>query len=176
VDAGFHRTTASCSAIVQFLHRGACPVERSAERFTPENVFRVCFRRCYRRSDDCALCHRVREEEVTRLRKLAQQFPRPTLVEWMKTQGVFAWATRGEQKEFVALRYRALVAEVVERNRAELREELEVFHRQRKQGRARRGRIARPRGGIPGRSEGALISGGQHAQSGTWQKSRHLRG
>jgi hypothetical protein len=38
-------------------------------------------------SDDCVLCHRVRDEEAFRLRKLAQQFQRAMLVQWMKSQG-----------------------------------------------------------------------------------------
>ncbi len=84
-------------------------------------------------SDDCALCHRVREEEVTRLRELAQQFQRPIFVQWMKTQGSLCLDHAGKLKEFVPLRLRTLIDEVVERNRSELREELEAFHEQLKQ-------------------------------------------
>jgi hypothetical protein len=85
-------------------------------------------------SDDCALCHRVREEEVTRLRELAEQFQRPMFVQWMKTQGSLCLDHARKLKEFVPLRYRALVDEVVERNRTQLREELEAFHEQLKHG------------------------------------------
>jgi hypothetical protein len=85
-------------------------------------------------SDDCALCHRVREEEVTRLRELAQQFQRPIFVQWMKTQGSLCLDHAGKLKEFVPLRLRALIDEVMERNRSELREELEAFHEQLKLG------------------------------------------
>jgi hypothetical protein len=85
-------------------------------------------------SYDCALCHRVREEEVIRLRELAQQFRRPMFVQWMKTQGSLCLDHAGKLKEFIPLRYRALVDEVVERNRTELRQELEALHEQLKQG------------------------------------------
>ena len=85
-------------------------------------------------SDHCVLCHCVREEEVTRLRELAQQFRRPVFVQWMKTQGSFCLDHAGKLKEFVPLRYRILVDDVVERNRTQLREELEAFHEQLKYG------------------------------------------
>jgi hypothetical protein len=55
-------------------------------------------------------------------------------VEWMKTQGSLCLDHAGKLKEFVPLRCRALVDEVVERNRTELREELEAFHEQLKHG------------------------------------------
>jgi glutathione S-transferase len=85
-------------------------------------------------SGDCALCHRVREQEVTRLRELAQQFERPMFVQWMKTQGSLCLDHAGKLKEFVPLRLRTFIDEVVERNRSELREELEAFHEQLKHG------------------------------------------
>jgi hypothetical protein len=85
-------------------------------------------------SDDCALCHRVREEEVKRLRELAQQFQRAMFVQWMKSQGNLCLDHAGKLKEFVPLRFRTLIDEIVERNRAELREELEAFHEQLKRG------------------------------------------
>jgi hypothetical protein len=85
-------------------------------------------------SDDCPLCHRVRDEEVTGLRELAQQFQSPMFVQWMKTQGRLCLDHAGKLKEFVPLRLRTLIDEVVERNRTELRDELESFHDQLRQG------------------------------------------
>ncbi len=85
-------------------------------------------------SDECALCHRVLEEEVTRLRELAQKFQGALFVEWMKTQGSLCLDHAGKLKEFVRLRFQTLIDEVVERNRAELRAELEAFHEQLKHG------------------------------------------
>jgi hypothetical protein len=57
-------------------------------------------------SEDCALCHRVREEEVTRLRELAQQIQRPVFVQWMKTQGSLCQDHAGKLKKFAPLRLR----------------------------------------------------------------------
>jgi hypothetical protein len=85
-------------------------------------------------SDDCLLCHRVRDEEVIGLRELAQQFQRPVFVQWIKTQGTLCLDHPGKLKEFVPLRLQAFIDEVVERNRSELREELEAFHEQLKHG------------------------------------------
>lgn len=102
-------------------------------------------------SDDCALCHRVREEEVTRLRELAQQFQRPIFVEWMKTQGSLCLDHAGKLKELVPLRLRALIDEVMERNCSEPREELEAFHEQLKLG-------VHAGGGLLGRVAEVLVS------------------
>ena len=85
-------------------------------------------------SDDCALCHRVRDEEVTRLRELAEQFQRPMFAQWMTTQGTLCLDHAGKLKEFFSLRLQTFIGEVVKRNRSELREELAAFHEQLKQG------------------------------------------
>ena len=113
----------------------------SLERSTPgESVSSVflemlnCSLAAKVNSDDCMLCHRVREEEVTRLRELAHQFGRPLFVQWLKTQGSLCMDHARKLKEFTPLRDRALIDEVVERSRAELREELEAFHEQLKHG------------------------------------------
>jgi hypothetical protein len=55
-------------------------------------------------------------------------------VQWMKTQGSLCLDHAGKLREFVPLRLQTLIDEVVERNRAELCEELEAFHEQLKQG------------------------------------------
>ena len=51
-----------------------------------------------------------------------------------ETQGTLCLDHARKVKEFVPLRLRTLIDEVVERNRAELRQELETFHEQLKHG------------------------------------------
>ncbi|MFY9911801.1 MAG: hypothetical protein WCF22_04870 [Candidatus Sulfotelmatobacter sp.] len=85
-------------------------------------------------SDECVSCHRLVEEEVTRLRELAQKLQGAMFAEWMKTQGTLCLDHARKVKEFVPLQLRTLIDEVVERNRAELRQELETFHEQLKHG------------------------------------------
>ena len=74
------------------------------------------------------------KKEVTRLHELEHQFRRPLFVQWLKTQGSLCMDQARKLKELIPLRYRALIDDVVERNRAELREELEAFHGQLKHG------------------------------------------
>lgn len=85
-------------------------------------------------SDECSLCHRVLEEEVARLRELAQKLQATMLAQWMKTQGTLCLDHAEKVKEFVPSRLRTLVDEVVERNRAELEQELETFREQLRHG------------------------------------------
>jgi hypothetical protein len=85
-------------------------------------------------SEECALCHRVLEEEVTRLRELAQKFQSAMFVQWMKSQGSLCVDHARKLKEFVPLRFRTLTDEIVERNRTELVQELEAFREQLKHG------------------------------------------
>jgi hypothetical protein len=85
-------------------------------------------------SDQCSLCHHVLEEEVTRLRELAQKLQGAMFAQWMKTQGTLCFEHGRKVKEFVPLRLRTLVDEIVERNRAELEQELETFREQLKHG------------------------------------------
>jgi hypothetical protein len=85
-------------------------------------------------SEECTLCHRVLEEEVTRLRELAQKFQGVMFAQWMKSQGTLCLEHGRKVKEFVPLRLRMLIDEIVERNRAELELELESFLEQLKHG------------------------------------------
>jgi hypothetical protein len=85
-------------------------------------------------SAECTLCHRVLEEEVTHLRELAQKLQETMFAQWMKSQGTLCLEHSRKVKEFVPLRLRALVDEIVERNRAELEQELEIFLEQLKHG------------------------------------------
>ena len=85
-------------------------------------------------SSECTLCHRTLEEEVTRLRELAQKLQGTMFAQWMKSQGTLCLEHSRKLKEFVPLRLRPLVDEIVERNRAELQQELESFLEQLKHG------------------------------------------
>ncbi len=85
-------------------------------------------------SEECTFCHRVLEEEVTRLRELALKLQGTMFAQWMKSQGTLCLQHGRKVKEFVPLRLRTLVDEIVERNRAELQQELESFMEQLKHG------------------------------------------
>ncbi len=85
-------------------------------------------------SSECTLCHRALEEEITRLRELAQKLQGNMFAQWMKSQGTVCLEHSRKLKEFVPLRLRTLVDEIVERNRAELEHELESFLEQLKHG------------------------------------------
>jgi hypothetical protein len=85
-------------------------------------------------NDECVLCQRVSEEEVTRLRELAHKLQGAMFAEWMKSQGTLCVDHAHKLKEFVPLRLRKFVDEVVERNRVELCRELEAFREQLRHG------------------------------------------
>ncbi len=68
------------------------------------------------------------------MRELAREFQRAKFVEWMQTQGSLCVDHAGKLKEFVPFPFRKLLDEIVERNRVELRNELEAFDEQLKQG------------------------------------------
>jgi hypothetical protein len=85
-------------------------------------------------SDQCSLCRHVLEEEITRLRELAQKLEGAMFAQWMKTQGTLCVEHSRKVKEFVPLRLHMLIDEIVERNRAELENELEAFREQLKHG------------------------------------------
>jgi hypothetical protein len=115
--------------------RGGSP-ERSTPGESVTSVFLEMLKGLPRKvnSGDCVLCHRVREEEMTRLRELAQQFQGAIFVQWMKSHGTLCLDHAGKLKEFVPLRHRRLIDAVVERNRVELYQELEAFREQLKHG------------------------------------------
>jgi len=68
------------------------------------------------------------------LRELAQKLQGTMFAQWMKSQGTLCLDHARKVKEFVPLRLRTLVDEIVERNRAELEQELEIFLEQLKHG------------------------------------------
>jgi hypothetical protein len=83
---------------------------------------------------ECALCHKVLAEEVARLRELAQRFQSPIFVQWMTTQGSLCLDHAPKLREFVPLRLRPCIDQIVERNRTELESELQIFREQLKHG------------------------------------------
>lgn len=85
-------------------------------------------------TEECTLCHRVLEEEVTHLRELSQKIQGIMFAQWMRSQGTLCLEHGKKVKEFVPLRLRTLVDEILERNRAELEQELETFLEQLKHG------------------------------------------
>lgn len=85
-------------------------------------------------SEECALCHKVLAEEVARLRELAERFQSAMFVQWMTTQGSLCLEHAPKLKEFVPLRLRPAIDQIVERNRTELERELEVFREQLRHG------------------------------------------
>ena len=85
-------------------------------------------------TDECSLCRRVLEEEISRLRELAHKLQGAMFAQWMKTQGTLCIDHAEKVKEFVPIRLRTLVDEIVERNRTELEQELEAFREQLRHG------------------------------------------
>lgn len=85
-------------------------------------------------SDECEMCHRLLDEEVTRLRELAQKLQDAMFGQWMKAQGTLCLDHGRKVKEFVPLQLKPLIDEILERNRAELQRELEAFGEQLKHG------------------------------------------
>ncbi len=101
-------------------------------------------------SAECALCHKVLAEEVARLRELAERFQSAMFVQWMTTQGTLCLDHAPKLKEFVPLRLRPSIDKIVERNRTELKAELQVFREQLRHG-------AHEGGGILGRVAEFLV-------------------
>ncbi len=85
-------------------------------------------------ADECALCHRVVEEEVICLRELAHRFQGTMFVEWMTTRGTLCRSHGLKLKEYVPIRLRPSIDQIVERNRAELERELDLFRDQLRHG------------------------------------------
>jgi hypothetical protein len=78
-------------------------------------------------SNECQLCLRVLEEEGARLRELALKFQSAVFAQWMKSQGTLCLDHGRKLREFVPLRFRGLIEIIVERNRAEIEDELRTF-------------------------------------------------
>lgn len=85
-------------------------------------------------SEDCDLCRQVVEEEAVRLRELGNKFQSAMFSQWITSQGTLCLDHAKKLKEFVALKHRKAIDELVERNRADLVQELEAFSEQLKHG------------------------------------------
>jgi hypothetical protein len=85
-------------------------------------------------SAECSLCRRVSEEEIKRLRELGQKLRASIFAQWMKSQGTLCIEHARKMKEFVPLRLRTLIDDIIARNRAELEQELAMFGEQLKHG------------------------------------------
>jgi len=126
-----------CNYHVWALARSRDKLSRSTPGETVSNVFLEMLKGPLlgkADSGDCALCHRVLEEEVALLRELAQRFQSFMFVQWMKSHGSLCLDHARKLKEFVPLRLTALIDQVVERNRTQLQEELEGFREKLKHG------------------------------------------
>ena len=78
-------------------------------------------------AEECTLCRQIVEEEEVRLRELGKSFQSAMLSQWIQSQGTLCVPHARKLKEFVPLKCRKAVDEIVERNRRELLEELEHF-------------------------------------------------
>jgi hypothetical protein len=100
---------------------------------------------------NCDFCQRILEQEKLQLRELVKQMQRDMFVQWMKRQGHLCLNHSCKLKDHVPLKMRRLVDEIVERTRAELKQDLEDFLEHTKQG-------DDAGGGILGRAAEFLVS------------------
>ena len=85
-------------------------------------------------TDDCDFCRQILDEETVRLRELGKKFESAVFSQWLTSQGTLCVDHGKKLKEFVPLKCRKAIDELVERNRRELVEELENFREQLKHG------------------------------------------
>lgn len=102
-------------------------------------------------ASDCDFCQRILEEEKLQLQDLVNQMKRAMFVQWMKSQGSLCLNHSRKLQNYAPLKMRALIVEIVERTRAELRQELGDFLEHTKQG-------DHSGGGILGRAAEFLVS------------------
>jgi hypothetical protein len=100
---------------------------------------------------DCNFCQRILEEEKLQLRDLVKQMQRDMFVQWMKSQGSLCLNHSRKLQDHAPLKMRRLIDEIVERTRAELKQELADFLKHTKQG-------DHAGGGILGRAAEFLVS------------------
>lgn len=99
----------------------------------------------------CDFCQRILEQEKVQLRELVKQMQRAMLVQWMKAQGSLCLSHSRKLHDHAPLKMRRLIDEIVERTRAELKQELGDFLEHTKQG-------DHTGGGILGRAAEFLVS------------------
>ena len=100
---------------------------------------------------DCDFCQRILEQEKLQLRDLVKQMQRAMFVQWMKSQGSLCLSHSRKLQDHAPLKMRRLIDEIVERTRAELKQELGDFLEHTKQG-------DHAGGGILGRAAEFLVS------------------
>lgn len=83
---------------------------------------------------DCNFCQRILEQEKLQLRDLVKQMQRDMFVQWMKSQGSLCLNHSRKLQDHAPLKMRRLIDEIVERTRAELKQELGDFLEHTKQG------------------------------------------
>jgi len=103
------------------------------------------------RASECNFCERILEEEKLQLRDLVKQMQRDMFVQWMKSQGSLCLNHSRKLHDHAPLKMRRLIDEIVERTRAELKQELGDFLEHTKQG-------DHAGGGILGRAAEFLVS------------------
>ena len=100
---------------------------------------------------NCDFCQRILEQEKLQVRDLMKQMQRSIFAQWLKSQGSLCLNHSHKLQENAPLKTRRLVAEIVERARAELKQELGDFLEHTKQG-------DHTGGGILGRAAEFLVS------------------
>jgi hypothetical protein len=99
----------------------------------------------------CDFCQRIRAQEKLQLQDLVNQMQRAMFVQWMKSQGSLCLNHSTKLQSHAPLKLRALISEIVDRTRAELKQELGEFLEHSKQGN-------HTGGGILGRAAEFLVS------------------
>ena len=102
-------------------------------------------------TSDCDFCQRILEKEKLQLQDFVNQMHRAMFVQSMKSQGSLCLNHSQKLQNYAPLKMRALIVEIVERTRAELREELGEFLEHTKQG-------DHSGGGILGRAAEFIVS------------------
>ena len=103
MDIGGNNSAPIRSARMQFSRVGARSIQSKISRSTPGESVTNVFLEMLKpplvgkvNSSECTLCHRAVEEEVTRLRELAQKLQGTMFAQWMKSQGTALSGARPE--------------------------------------------------------------------------------
>ena len=102
-------------------------------------------------ASDCNLCRKILEQENLQLRELVKQMQRVMFLQWMNSQGSLCLNHARKLLDHAPLKMRPLIDQIVERTRAELKQELGDFLEHAKQG-------DHTGGGILGRAAEFLVS------------------
>jgi hypothetical protein len=102
-------------------------------------------------ASDCNFCRKILEQENLQLRELVKQMQREMFLQWMKSQGSLCLNHARKLHDHSPLKMSCVIDEIVERTRAELKQELGDFLEHAKQG-------DHTGGGILGRAAEFLVS------------------